>query len=128
MIASTAGRIARRALAATLICVPLPVVAAEASALHWELVDAHTSAGLRGLHRAGDSAWASGANGVVLRSADRGETWQSCTKAAGRGEALIFAPCGLGIPNAPSSCPAVPRISRASFALRMVVVRGSPVW
>src|SRR5580693_5071951 len=79
LIASTAGRMARRVLAATLICVPLHAVAADAPGLHWELVDAHTSAGLRGLHRAGDSIWASGTNGVILRSADRGETWQSCS-------------------------------------------------
>jgi photosystem II stability/assembly factor-like uncharacterized protein len=79
MIASTAGRMARRALAATLICVPLPVVAADASALHWELIDAHTSSGLRGIHRAGDSIWVSGTNGAILRSADSGGTWQSCS-------------------------------------------------
>ena len=79
MIASTAGRMARLALAATLICVPLPIMPADASALHWELVDAHTSVGLRGIHRAGSSVWASGTNGAILRSADGGETWQSCS-------------------------------------------------
>jgi photosystem II stability/assembly factor-like uncharacterized protein len=43
------------------------------------LVDAHTSASLRGLHRAGSSVWVSGSKGAILRSADGGETWQSCT-------------------------------------------------
>jgi len=70
---------ARVALAAALLALPSLLSAADPPALHWELVDAHTSSGLRGLHRAGDSVWASGANGVILRSADRGETWQSCS-------------------------------------------------
>lgn len=79
MTVSTTARIGRVALAAALLALPLLVAAANPSALHWELVDAHTSAGLRGLHRAGRSVWASGTNGTILRSADGGETWQPCT-------------------------------------------------
>jgi photosystem II stability/assembly factor-like uncharacterized protein len=73
------GRIVRLILAATLIALPPLLAAADAPALHWELVDAHTSAGLRGIHRAAGSVWASGTNGSILRSADDGKTWQSCS-------------------------------------------------
>jgi photosystem II stability/assembly factor-like uncharacterized protein len=79
MIASTAGRMARLALAVSLLAQSALLAAADPPPLHWELVDAHASAGLRGIHRAGSSVWASGTNGAILRSADGGETWQSCT-------------------------------------------------
>jgi photosystem II stability/assembly factor-like uncharacterized protein len=78
MIRSASGRMARLALAATLIALPSLLAAADLPSLYWEVVDAHTSSGLRGLHRAAGSAWASGTNGAILRSADGGATWQSC--------------------------------------------------
>jgi len=48
MIASATARIARVTLAATLLALASLLAAADPAALHWELVDAHTSSGLRG--------------------------------------------------------------------------------
>jgi photosystem II stability/assembly factor-like uncharacterized protein len=45
----------------------------------WELQNSTTSAGLRGIHAVGGGvAWASGANGTILRTEDGGYMWQSC--------------------------------------------------
>jgi hypothetical protein len=45
----------------------------------WQLQDSHTTADLRGIHSIGNGvAWASGANGSVLRSVDGGKLWQPC--------------------------------------------------
>ena len=45
----------------------------------WTLQDSRTSAGLRGVHSIGGGiAWASGANGTILRTVNGGETWQTC--------------------------------------------------
>jgi len=39
----------------------------------------HTTASLRGVHNVGGGvAWASGAEGTILRTTDDGETWQAC--------------------------------------------------
>jgi len=45
----------------------------------WVLERSGTTAGLRGIHAAGPGiAWASGANGTVLRTEDAGYEWQQC--------------------------------------------------
>jgi photosystem II stability/assembly factor-like uncharacterized protein len=45
----------------------------------WALEQSGTTAGLRGVHSVGGGvAWASGANGTVLRTEDGGYEWQSC--------------------------------------------------
>jgi photosystem II stability/assembly factor-like uncharacterized protein len=51
------------------------------SALHaqFDLQQSHTTASLRGIDTAGpDIAWASGTGGTILRTLDRGATWQTC--------------------------------------------------
>jgi photosystem II stability/assembly factor-like uncharacterized protein len=59
-------------------CYVLPLFAACAFA-QWNLVDSGTKSNLRGIHDAGQGViWASGANGVVLRSEDDGYLWQQC--------------------------------------------------
>jgi photosystem II stability/assembly factor-like uncharacterized protein len=46
----------------------------------WEIQNSHTTANLRGIHNLGNGiAWASGANGTVLRTADNGTRWQICS-------------------------------------------------
>jgi hypothetical protein len=46
----------------------------------WVLEESGTTAGLRGVHSVGGGvAWASGANGTVLRTEDGGYEWQSCS-------------------------------------------------
>ena len=45
----------------------------------WDIEDSHTTASLRGIHNVGGGvAWASGTNGVVLRTEDGGYLWQTC--------------------------------------------------
>jgi photosystem II stability/assembly factor-like uncharacterized protein len=45
----------------------------------WDIEDSHTRASLRGIHNVGGGvAWASGANGTVLRTEDGGYLWQTC--------------------------------------------------
>jgi hypothetical protein len=45
----------------------------------WELLDAHTTADLRGIDNVGNgTVWASGTNGTILRSEDAGFVWQLC--------------------------------------------------
>jgi len=46
----------------------------------WQILDAHTTADLRGVDNVGKGVvWASGTHGTVLRSEDNGTTWQPCT-------------------------------------------------
>jgi photosystem II stability/assembly factor-like uncharacterized protein len=45
----------------------------------WQLLDAHTTADLRGVDNVGKGVvWASGTHGTVLRSENNGTTWQHC--------------------------------------------------
>ena len=45
----------------------------------WTLQESHTTAGLRGVHSVdGRVAWASGAQGTILRTLDSGKNWQRC--------------------------------------------------
>jgi len=56
----------------------------------WTTLESHTTAGLRGIHNAGSGvAWASGAEGTILRTTNEGQTWQRCTTPPG-GEKLDF--------------------------------------
>lgn len=53
------------------------LMTATASA-QWQILDSHTTADLKGIDAVTDDVvWASGANGVVLRTED-GRTWQTC--------------------------------------------------
>jgi photosystem II stability/assembly factor-like uncharacterized protein len=46
----------------------------------WTLENSNTTADLRGIYTVGNGvAWASGTNGVVLRTEDSGYLWQSCS-------------------------------------------------
>jgi photosystem II stability/assembly factor-like uncharacterized protein len=50
----------------------------------WILEKSGTTAGLRGIHAVGGGvAWASGANGTVLRTEDGGYEWQTCAMPPG---------------------------------------------
>jgi photosystem II stability/assembly factor-like uncharacterized protein len=45
----------------------------------WEMQDSHTTSNLRGIHAVNASvAWASGAEGTILRTQDGGVHWQKC--------------------------------------------------
>ncbi len=45
----------------------------------WAIQESHTTASLRGVHAVNDSiAWASGAEGTILRTHDGGLHWQKC--------------------------------------------------
>ncbi len=57
---------------------------ANAAHSQWVIQESKTSADLRGIHSVGGGvAWASGNNGVVLRTADGGRLWQTCAIPAG---------------------------------------------
>jgi len=57
----------------------LALTAASAPA-QWQILDAHTTADLRGIDNIGKGiVWASGTNGTVLRSENAGSLWQHCT-------------------------------------------------
>ena len=63
----------RRLLLSSLVCLPL------AAHAQWVMQDAHTNAGLRGIHAVDNNvAWASGTKGTVLRTTDGGAHWQTC--------------------------------------------------
>lgn len=56
----------------------------------WQIEPSGTTADLRGIHAVGNGiVWASGAEGVVLRSEDSGFEWQSCSTPPGA-ETLDF--------------------------------------
>jgi photosystem II stability/assembly factor-like uncharacterized protein len=62
------------------------------TALHaqWQMQDSHSTSSLRGIHAVNNSvAWATGANGTILRTQDGGAHWQRCASPAG-GEKLDF--------------------------------------
>lgn len=49
------------------------------SQAQWDLQNSHTTANLRGIDNVdGRVAWASGANGTILRTEDGGHLWQTC--------------------------------------------------
>jgi hypothetical protein len=60
-------------------------MAAQAQA-QWQMQTSGTTASLRGIHAVSASvAWASGTNGVVLRTLNGGQTWQPCSVPPGNG-------------------------------------------
>ncbi len=60
-------------------CAAILLVLATPACAQWDAEDSGTRSGLRGVHNAAPGvAWASGTNGVVLRSEDDGYLWQQC--------------------------------------------------
>jgi len=73
-----------------LLIVALLFVLSCSGTAQWRVQDSHISADLRGIHSIGDGiAWASGTNGIVLRTTDDGDHWQLCGTPSGA-EALDF--------------------------------------
>jgi photosystem II stability/assembly factor-like uncharacterized protein len=65
------------------------VAFSDASA-QWEMQDSRTTANLRGIHAVNSTvAWASGADGTILRTQDGGAHWQKCAVPPG-GDKLDF--------------------------------------
>lgn len=61
-----------------LLCLCLSLI--QLAHAQWIVQQSHTNADLRGIHTVGGGvAWASGTNGVVLRTTDDGRTWQACS-------------------------------------------------
>jgi photosystem II stability/assembly factor-like uncharacterized protein len=61
-------------------CVLQTVAASQVAQAQWTVQQSHTTASLRGVHNVGGGvAWASGAEGTILRTTNDGETWQACT-------------------------------------------------
>lgn len=59
-----------------LLCLPILNIPVHAQ---WNLQDSHSTAGLRGIHSAGNGVvWASGTEGTILRTTDDSATWQRC--------------------------------------------------
>jgi hypothetical protein len=61
-------------------CVALLVITSiGAVQAQWQMLTSNTTADLRGIHNVGGGvAWASGTNGIVLRTEDGGYVWQTC--------------------------------------------------
>ncbi|SEG36083.1 Uncharacterized protein SAMN05421819_2673 [Bryocella elongata] len=63
-----------------LLLASLLTFATASAPAQWQILDAHTTASLRGVHNVGQGiVWASGTNGTVLRSIDDGKSWTTCT-------------------------------------------------
>src|SRR5580698_6525247 len=61
------------------VSVAFILLAASAAHAQWEIENSGTTADLRGIDNVGGGvAWASGANGTVLRTEDGGYLWQAC--------------------------------------------------
>lgn len=74
---------------ATLTVACFTLFSCNASA-QWVLQNSQTTADLRGIDAVNEEvAWASGTNGIVLRTTDGGEHWQTCTTPTGA-EGLDF--------------------------------------
>ncbi len=62
-----------------LLFVSVLLTAFSGAQAQWEMQDSHTTANLRGIHAVNSVvAWASGADGTVLRTQDGGAHWQKC--------------------------------------------------
>jgi hypothetical protein len=63
-----------------LLLASLLILVAPAAQAQWQILDAHTTADLRGIDNVGHGiVWASGTQGTVLRSLDDGKSWITCT-------------------------------------------------
>jgi hypothetical protein len=88
----------------------------------WELEESHSTAGLRGIHSAGNGVvWAGGTDGTVLRSKDGGHLWQPCAIPP-NASTLDFGP---GMKRLLWFCPADPAICLASTRQPMAAAAGS---
>lgn len=73
-----------------LLLFSVALVAFSDASAQWEMQDSHTTSNLRGIHAVNASvAWASGADGTVLRTQDGGAHWQKCAIPPG-GDKLDF--------------------------------------
>ena len=62
-----------------LLLFSVALVAFGDASAQWEMQDSHTTSNLRGIHAVNASvAWASGADGTILRTQDGGVHWQKC--------------------------------------------------
>ncbi len=63
----------------TLLFFSVVLIAFSSAQAQWEMQDSQTTANLRGIHAVNSPvAWASGADGTVLRTKDGGAHWQKC--------------------------------------------------
>jgi photosystem II stability/assembly factor-like uncharacterized protein len=63
-----------------LLLFSVSLVAFSSAHAQWEMQDSHTTSNLRGIHAVDAMvAWASGADGTILRTQDGGAHWQKCT-------------------------------------------------
>src|SRR5689334_20972857 len=63
-----------------LLLFSVALVAFSSAHAQWEMQDSHTTSNLRGIHAVDAMvAWASGADGTILRTQDGGAHWQKCT-------------------------------------------------
>ena len=73
-----------------LLLFSVALVAFGDASAQWEMQDSHTTSNLRGIHAVNASvAWASGADGTILRTQDGGVHWQKCAIPPG-GDKLDF--------------------------------------
>ena len=60
-------------------CLFVMIAASASIQAQWTIQQSNTTASLRGIHSIGGGvAWASGAQGTILRTTNDGETWQTC--------------------------------------------------
>jgi photosystem II stability/assembly factor-like uncharacterized protein len=60
-------------------CLMLAIAVLPTATAQWTIQQSHSTASLRGIHSIGGGvAWASGAEGTILRTIDDGNTWQTC--------------------------------------------------
>ena len=73
-----------RLLAAAALLAPVFFAPATPACAQWDIEESHSTASLRGVWSVGAGiAWASGANGTVLRTEDGGYLWQTCAMPPG---------------------------------------------
>src|ERR1700677_5126226 len=64
----------------TILLLLIATLPAKKIQAQFDIEESHTTASLRATQNVGNGvAWASGTNGTVLRTADAGYLWQTCT-------------------------------------------------